>query len=136
MARTNTHRTSQNMECTKTQQTLRNNYFFCFSARSQIRKPLNPSYRAQHPALLGITMKPPQMGKGKEDKGGSGNSPLASWQSHRKYEYQAANSNIPDKSRMEKRVPLRQRLMLGKRINTRAMHALTFLFPGEYLVVW
>jgi len=30
MARTNTHRTSQNTEYTKTQQTLRNNYFFVF----------------------------------------------------------------------------------------------------------
>jgi len=31
MARTKTHRTSQNTEYTKTQQTLRNNYFLCFS---------------------------------------------------------------------------------------------------------
>ena len=31
MARTKTHRTQQNMEYTKTQQTLRNNYFLCFS---------------------------------------------------------------------------------------------------------
>jgi len=30
MARTRTHRTSQNMEYTKTQQTLRINYFLCF----------------------------------------------------------------------------------------------------------
>ena len=30
MARTKTHRTSQNTEYTKTQQTLRNNYFFVF----------------------------------------------------------------------------------------------------------
>ena len=31
MARTKTHRTSQNTEYTKTQQTFRNNYFLCFS---------------------------------------------------------------------------------------------------------
>ena len=31
MARTKTHRASQNTEYTKTQQTLRNNYFLCFS---------------------------------------------------------------------------------------------------------
>jgi len=31
MARTKTHITSQNTEYTKTQQTLRNNYFLCFS---------------------------------------------------------------------------------------------------------
>ena len=31
MASTKTHRTSQNTEYTKTQQTLRNNYFLCFS---------------------------------------------------------------------------------------------------------
>jgi len=31
MARTKTHRTLQNTEYTKTQQTLRNNYFLCFS---------------------------------------------------------------------------------------------------------
>jgi len=31
MARTKTHRTQQNMEYTKTQQTLRNNCFLCFS---------------------------------------------------------------------------------------------------------
>ena len=31
MARTKTHRTSQNTEYTKTQQPLRNNYFLCFS---------------------------------------------------------------------------------------------------------
>jgi len=30
LARTKTHRTSQNTEYTKTQQTLRNNYFFVF----------------------------------------------------------------------------------------------------------
>jgi len=31
MARTKTHRTSQNTEYTKTQNTLRNNFFLCFS---------------------------------------------------------------------------------------------------------
>jgi len=30
MARTKTHRTSQNTEYTKMQQTLKNNYFLCF----------------------------------------------------------------------------------------------------------
>jgi len=34
MARTKTYRTSQNTEYTKTQPTLRNNYFLCFSELS------------------------------------------------------------------------------------------------------
>jgi len=33
MARTKTHRTSQNLEYTKMQQTLRNNYFFVFLSK-------------------------------------------------------------------------------------------------------